>query len=162
MSVFLNDCVVSHVDYHEIYIHMSILHILTCSWTLVHGLLFMDSCSLSLTFSHFLQTPDQRIAELTSINQSLSCLGNCIRALEKGSAHIPYRDSKLTRLLEDSLGGNTKTSFVVTLSPSEVKEIQVYFSSSFFFLLFPSSFFIFIIFICKPYLVLHFFITHTI
>ena len=63
---------------------------------------------------------DQRIAELTSINQSLSCLGNCIRALEKGSTHVPYRDSKLTRLLEDSLGGNTKTTFIVTLSSSEI------------------------------------------
>ena len=42
---------------------------------------------------------DKRIAELTSINQSLSSLGNCIRALEKGSKHVPYRDSKLTRLL---------------------------------------------------------------
>jgi hypothetical protein len=59
---------------------------------------------------------NQRIAELTSINQSLSCLGNCIRALEKGNAHVPYRDSKLTRLLEDSLGGNTKTTFIVTVS----------------------------------------------
>lgn len=63
---------------------------------------------------------NQRIAELTSINQSLSCLGNCIRALEKGSPHVPYRDSKLTRLLEDSLGGNTKTTFIVTLSPSDI------------------------------------------
>ena len=68
---------------------------------------------------------DQRIAELTSINQSLSCLGNCIRALEKGSAHVPYRDSKLTRLLEDSLGGNTKTTFIVTVSSiQKTKENQ--------------------------------------
>ena len=66
------------------------------------------------------QFTNQRIAELTSINQSLSSLGNCIRALEKGAKHVPYRDSKLTRLLQDSLGGNTKTSFVVTLSPSEL------------------------------------------
>jgi hypothetical protein len=66
------------------------------------------------------QFTNQRIAELTSINQSLSSLGNCIRALEKGAKHVPYRDSKLTRLLQDSLGGNTKTSFVVTVSPSDL------------------------------------------
>jgi hypothetical protein len=61
---------------------------------------------------------EKRIQELTSINQSLSCLGNCIRALSQaGRSHVPYRDSKLTRLLQDSLGGNTKTTFIVTISP---------------------------------------------
>jgi len=61
----------------------------------------------------------RRLTELTSINQSLSCLGNCVRALASRSrGHIPYRDSKLTRLLQDSLGGNCKTLFVVTLSPA--------------------------------------------
>lgn len=63
-----------------------------------------------------------RIKELTSINKSLSALGNCISALmtsSKGSYngnHIPYRDSKLTRLVQDSLGGNAKTVFIVTLA----------------------------------------------
>eukprot|EP00941_MAST-03F_sp_MAST-3F-sp1_P002613 g2613.t1 len=62
----------------------------------------------------------QRIQEMTSINQSLSNLGNCVRALlERGRRHIPYRNSRLTRLLADSLGGNTKTAFIVTLSPAE-------------------------------------------
>ena len=62
---------------------------------------------------------EKRIQEMTSINQSLSNLGNCVRALlEKRRQHIPYRNSKLTRLLQDSLGGNTKTAFVVTMSPS--------------------------------------------
>ena len=62
---------------------------------------------------------EQRIAELTSINQSLSTLGNCIRALlQPGRTHVPYRDSKLTRLLQDSLGGNTRTGFIVTMSAS--------------------------------------------
>ncbi len=60
----------------------------------------------------------KRISELTSINQSLSCLGNCVRALSQANrTHVPYRDSKLTRLLQDSLGGNTKTTFIVTISP---------------------------------------------
>ena len=63
---------------------------------------------------------DRRIQEMTSINKSLSTLGNCVRALgEPGRKHIPYRDSKLTRLLADALGGNCKTAFVVTLSPAE-------------------------------------------
>lgn len=65
---------------------------------------------------------DQRIAEMTSINQSLSNLGNCVRGLLRpgGSKHIPFRNSKLTRLLQDSLGGSSQCGFVVTVSPSEL------------------------------------------
>lgn len=52
----------------------------------------------------------ERLKEATKINLSLSALGNVISALVDGkSNHIPYRDSKLTRILQDSLGGNTKT-----------------------------------------------------
>ncbi len=59
----------------------------------------------------------ERVKELTTINRSLSALGNCVSALmQKNRSHIPYRDSKLTRLLQDSLGGNTLALFVVTLS----------------------------------------------
>ena len=58
-----------------------------------------------------------RQRELTSINKSLSALGNCISALtEDKRIHIPYRDSLLTRLLQDSLGGNTMTTIIATLS----------------------------------------------
>ena len=61
----------------------------------------------------------ERIRELTSINKSLSSLSNCISALlQKSRVHVPYRDSKLTRILQHSLGGNTRSAFVVTLSPS--------------------------------------------
>lgn len=50
---------------------------------------------------------------------SLSALGNVISALVDGKIHhIPYRDSKLTRLLQDSLGGNTKTIMIAAVSPA--------------------------------------------
>lgn len=59
------------------------------------------------------------LIEAQTINRSLSCLGNVIFALtEKGREHIPYRDSKLTYLLQDSLGGNSKTILIATASPS--------------------------------------------
>jgi hypothetical protein len=58
--------------------------------------------------------------EAAKINLSLSALGNVISALVDGKTHhIPYRDSKLTRLLQDSLGGNTKTIMVAALSPAD-------------------------------------------
>merc|ERR1712125_48886 len=61
-----------------------------------------------------------RLKEATKINLSLSALGNVISALVDGkSSHIPYRDSKLTRLLQDSLGGNTKTVMVANCGPAD-------------------------------------------
>ena len=51
-------------------------------------------------------------------NRSLTYLGMVIKSLTENSSHIPYRDSKLTRILTDSLGGNSKTSLIVTCSPS--------------------------------------------
>ena len=58
--------------------------------------------------------------EATQINLSLSALGNVINALVEGKTnHIPYRDSKLTRLLQDSLGGNTKTVMIACISPAD-------------------------------------------
>ncbi|XP_062857158.1 kinesin-like protein KIF3C [Trichomycterus rosablanca] len=60
-----------------------------------------------------------RLKEATKINLSLSALGNVVSALADGrGAHVPYRDSKLTRLLRDSLGGNAKTVMVATLGPA--------------------------------------------
>jgi kinesin family protein 3/17 len=61
-----------------------------------------------------------RLEESKKINQSLSALGNVIKALTepKGRPHIPYRDSKLTRILEDSLGGNCKTTMMAMISPA--------------------------------------------
>ena len=63
----------------------------------------------------------KRLEECKSINKSLSALGNVISALADKKVrnnHIPYRDSKLTRLLEDSLGGNCKTTMMVMVSPA--------------------------------------------
>ncbi|XP_065854171.1 kinesin-like protein KIN-5B [Euphorbia lathyris] len=59
-----------------------------------------------------------RAREAGEINKSLLTLGRVINALAEHSAHIPYRDSKLTRLLRDSLGGKTKTCIIATISPS--------------------------------------------
>jgi hypothetical protein len=62
----------------------------------------------------------QRLKEATKINQSLSALGNVISALvDARSTHVPYRDSKLTRLLQDSLGGNTKTVMIANCGPAD-------------------------------------------
>lgn len=62
----------------------------------------------------------QRLKEATKINLSLSALGNVISALVEGKhSHVPYRDSKLTRLLQDSLGGNTKTVMIAAISPAD-------------------------------------------
>ncbi|XP_072263384.1 kinesin-like protein KIF3C isoform X2 [Pyxicephalus adspersus] len=64
-------------------------------------------------------THGDRPKEASKINLSLSALGNVISSLVDGrSTHIPYRDSKLTRLLQDSLGGNAKTIMVATLGPA--------------------------------------------
>lgn len=60
----------------------------------------------------------RHVSELKAINLSLSALGNCISALSKKHKHVPYRDSKLTRLLQSSLGGNAKTALVITITPS--------------------------------------------
>ncbi|QCD88294.1 kinesin family member 11 [Vigna unguiculata] len=59
-----------------------------------------------------------RAREAGEINKSLLTLGRVINALVEHSGHVPYRDSKLTRLLRDSLGGKTKTCIVATISPS--------------------------------------------
>ncbi|XP_034097522.1 kinesin-like protein KIF21B isoform X2 [Drosophila albomicans] len=64
----------------------------------------------------------ERAREGISINCGLLALGNCISALgdkSKRVSHVPYRDSKLTRLLQDSLGGNSQTLMIACISPSD-------------------------------------------
>ncbi|KAI8873149.1 kinesin-domain-containing protein, partial [Ramicandelaber brevisporus] len=60
----------------------------------------------------------ERLLEGANINRSLLALANCINALCDSKKHIPYRDSKLTRLLKFSLGGNCKTAMIVCVSPA--------------------------------------------
>ncbi|XP_064551593.1 kinesin-like protein Klp68D [Drosophila montana] len=60
----------------------------------------------------------ERLKEASKINLALSSLGNVISALAENSPHVPYRDSKLTRLLQDSLGGNSKTIMIANIGPS--------------------------------------------
>ncbi|KAN0009274.1 hypothetical protein ACTFIU_006553 [Dictyostelium citrinum] len=63
--------------------------------------------------------------EAKMINKSLSSLGNVINALTDGkSTHIPYRDSKLTRVLQESLGGNSRTTLIINCSPSSYNEAE--------------------------------------
>ena len=61
----------------------------------------------------------QTLEEAKKINKSLSALGMVINSLTDGrSTHIPYRDSKLTRILQESLGGNSRTTLIINCSPS--------------------------------------------
>ena len=65
------------------------------------------------------QAEGDRMKETQNINKSLACLGDVIEALGRGSGHVPYRNSKLTHLLQYSLGGNSKTLMFVMVSPLE-------------------------------------------
>ncbi|KAM3611456.1 uncharacterized protein V6R79_018819 [Siganus canaliculatus] len=62
---------------------------------------------------------DEQLKEANSINKSLSALGDVISALSAELPHVPYRNSKLTQVMQDSLGGNAKTIMIVNISPSE-------------------------------------------
>jgi kinesin family protein 5 len=65
----------------------------------------------------------QTLEEAKKINKSLSALGMVINSLTDGkSTHIPYRDSKLTRILQESLGGNSRTTLIINCSPSSYNE----------------------------------------
>uniref|UniRef100_A0AAX7SYR2 Kinesin-like protein n=1 Tax=Astatotilapia calliptera TaxID=8154 RepID=A0AAX7SYR2_ASTCA len=63
--------------------------------------------------------------EAKNINKSLSALGNVISALAEGTkSHVPYRDSKMTRILQDSLGGNCRTTMFICCSPSSYNDTE--------------------------------------
>ncbi|KAF2352751.1 Kinesin-associated microtubule-binding domain [Trinorchestia longiramus] len=63
---------------------------------------------------------EKRAREAGNINQSLLTLGRVITSLVEQAPHVPYRESKLTRLLQDALGGRTKTSIIATVSPASI------------------------------------------
>eukprot|EP00462_Mataza_sp_D1_P017353 CAMPEP_0175160044 /NCGR_PEP_ID=MMETSP0087-20121206/23779_1 /TAXON_ID=136419 /ORGANISM="Unknown Unknown, Strain D1" /LENGTH=530 /DNA_ID=CAMNT_0016448201 /DNA_START=20 /DNA_END=1609 /DNA_ORIENTATION=- len=67
------------------------------------------------------QAAGQTLKEAQHINKSLSALGNVINALVINGPHIPYRDSKLTRILTESLGGNSKTCLIMACSPAHTE-----------------------------------------
>ncbi|WAQ94344.1 KINH-like protein [Mya arenaria] len=63
--------------------------------------------------------------EAKNINKSLSALGNVISALAEGNkSHVPYRDSKLTRILQESLGGNARTTMIICCSPASYNDSE--------------------------------------
>jgi kinesin family protein 5 len=65
------------------------------------------------------------LEEAKNINKSLSAVGNVISALAEGTkSHVPYRDSKLTRILQESLGGNSRTTIVICCSPASWNEAE--------------------------------------
>ncbi|CAF1386595.1 unnamed protein product [Rotaria magnacalcarata] len=67
----------------------------------------------------------QVLDEAKNINKSLSALGNVISALADGTkSHVPYRDSKLTRILQESLGGNARTTIIICCSPASYNESE--------------------------------------
>ena len=77
----------------------------------------------------------QRLQEARKINKSIAALGNCISALaeahssnkvSKSKRHIPFRNSQLTRLLTDSLGGNTRTCLCVNVGPAMANFEETY------------------------------------
>jgi kinesin family protein C2/C3 len=70
------------------------------------------------------QLDAKQVAELTGINQSLTTLGNCVSALQAGRAHVPYRESRLTKVLRDSLGGGARVAVVVCLSPAAPSQTE--------------------------------------
>lgn len=65
-----------------------------------------------------------RLKEAQAINSSLSALGDVIQALQQRKSHVPYRNSKLTRLLQDSLGGSSKTALFVNVSPTDANAAE--------------------------------------
>jgi len=72
-----------------------------------------------------------RMKEAQSINKSLSALGDVIHALKNKDKHIPYRNTKLTYLLQDSLGGDSKTLMVVQISPASINASETLCSLNF-------------------------------
>jgi len=72
-----------------------------------------------------------QMKETQHINKSLSALGDVMEALDQKAKHVPYRNSKLTYLLQDSLGGNSRTMMIVTVCPTEATIEETMFTLGF-------------------------------
>lgn len=86
--------------------------------TVITGKLSLVDLAGSEKQSVYSENRGIRNFEGSNINKSLLTLGNCINILSARKGFVPYRDSKLTRLLKDSLGGNTRTAMIACISPS--------------------------------------------
>lgn len=106
------------------------IQITNCEQTIMYkSKLSLVDLAGSEKMPHFdTETTAVHVKELTSINKSLSSLGNVIYALSrhKHKKHVPYRDSKLTRLLQDSLGGNTRTILIACIAPTSIQESDTF------------------------------------
>lgn len=74
---------------------------------------------------------EQGLREAQNINKSLSALGDVIQALVSKTSHVPYRNSKLTLMLKDSLGGESKTLMIVQCSPAQINVTETLSSLTF-------------------------------
>ena len=93
------------------------------SWptTLKGTLMLVDLAGSENSAKSGTLTNDSRLREGGNINKSLSTLGRVVKLLvssKPSDQHIPYRDSVLTRILEQSLNGNSKAAFIMTINPA--------------------------------------------
>ncbi|XP_074495908.1 putative LOC110439812 homolog [Sebastes fasciatus] len=126
-ALFQQACANRHISATKMNVESSRSHLIVCimveSRNLTNGSVSTGKLSLvDLAGSERAAktgAKDHQLKEANSINKSLSALGDVISALSAELPHVPYRNSKLTQMMQDSLGGNAKTLMIVNISPSE-------------------------------------------
>nr|XP_033475572.1 kinesin-like protein KIN-14E [Epinephelus lanceolatus] len=126
-ALFQQACANRHISATKMNVESSRSHLIVCimveSRNLTNGSVSTGKLSLvDLAGSERAAktgAKDHQLKEANSINKSLSALGDVISALSAELPHVPYRNSKLTQVMQDSLGGNAKTLMIVNISPSE-------------------------------------------